>query len=48
MQRQNSLEHIGGTTLVLAVFNIKGFVVMVMRQRADEKSKEITQTHGGK
>ena len=45
---KNSLEHIGGTTLDLAVFDIKGFEVMVTWKRADELSKEITQTHGGK
>ena len=34
-------------TLDLAVFDIKGSEVMRMLQRADERSKEITQTHGG-
>ena len=43
-----TLEHIGGTTLDLAVFDIKGSEVMVTWQRVDERSKEITQTHGGK
>ena len=45
---KTSLEHISSTTLDLAVFDIKGYEVMVMRQRVDEWSKEITQTHGGK
>ena len=48
MQRKTSLEHIGGTTLDLAVFDIKGSEVMMMWQRENERSKEITQTHGGK
>ena len=43
---KNSLEHIVDTTLDLAVFDIKGSEVMVTWQRADERSKEITQTHG--
>ena len=48
MQRSTSLEHINGTTVSLAVFDIKRLEVIVTRQRADELSKEITQTHGGK
>ena len=48
MQRQTSLEHISNTTLDLGIFDIKGSEVMMMWQRADERSKEITQTHGGK
>ena len=47
MQRQTSLEHISGTTLDLAVFDIKGYEVMVTWQREDEWSKYITQTHEG-
>ena len=43
-----SPEHIGDMTLDLAVFDIKGSEVMVTWERADEWSKEITQTHGGK
>ena len=42
---KTSLEHIDGTTLDLVVFDIKGSEVMTMRQREDEQSKEITQTH---
>ena len=45
---KTSLEHIGSTTLDLAVFDIKGSEVMVTRKRADERSKWITQTHEGK
>ena len=48
MQRPTSLEHIGGTTLDLEVFDIKRSEVMVTWKRADEWSKEITQTHEGK
>ena len=48
MQRPTSLEHIGGTTLDLEVFEIKGSKVMVTWQRVDEQSKEITQTHESK
>ena len=48
MQRPTSLEHIGGTTLDLVVFDIKGSEVMMTWKRTDERSKEITQTHGGK
>ena len=48
LQRSTSLEHIGGTTLDLVVFDIKGSEVMMMWQRVDERSKEITRTHGGK
>ena len=48
MQRQTSLEHISHRTLDLAVFDIKGYEVMVTWQRSDERSKEITQTHEGK
>ena len=36
------------TTLDLVVFDIKGSEVMVTWKRVDERSKEITQTHGGK
>ena len=43
-----SLEHIGGTTVDLAVFDIKGSKVMATWQREDEWLIEITQTHGGK
>ena len=43
-----SLEHIGDTTLNLVVFDIKVSEVMVAWQRENERSKEITQTHGGK
>jgi len=32
LQRSTSLEHIGGTTVDLAVFDINGSKVMVMRQ----------------
>ena len=32
LQRSNSLEHIGGTTVELAVFDINGSEVMVTRQ----------------
>ena len=45
---KTSLKHTDGTTVDLVVFDIKGFEVMVTWQRADERSKEITQTHGGK
>ena len=45
---KTSLEHISGTTLDLAVFDIKGSKVMVTWEREDEQSKEITQTHGCK
>ena len=48
MQRQTSLEHISSTTLDLAVFDIKGSKVMTTLQRVDERSKDITKTHGGK
>ena len=48
MQRSTSLEHIGDMTVDLEVFDIKGYEVMMMWQRVDEKSKDITQTHGGK
>ena len=48
LQRSTSLEHIGGTTVDLAVFDIKRSEVIVTRQRADERSKGITQTHEGK
>ena len=48
MQRQTSLEHISDTTLDLAVFDIKGSEVMMMWQRAYDRSKQITQSHGGK
>ena len=48
LQRSTSLEHIGGTTMDLVVFDIKISGVMMMRQREDERSKGITQTHGGK
>ena len=41
-------RHTGDTTLDLEVFDIKGSEVMVMWQRIDEQSKEITQTHKGK
>ena len=34
--------------LDFAVFYIKGSEVMMMWQRLDERSKDITQTHGGK
>ena len=47
-QRSTSLEHIGGTTVELAVFDIDGSEVMITRQWADERSNRITQTHGGK
>ena len=43
-----SLEHINDTTLDLAVFDIKGSEVMMTWQRENERSKEITHTHGGK
>ena len=46
--RSTSLEHIGGTTVELAVFDIDGSEVMMMRQWEDERSNRITQTHGGK
>ena len=32
LQRSTSLEHIGGTTMELAVFDINGSKVMVTRQ----------------
>ena len=48
LQTETSLEHISDTTLDLAVFDIKGSEVMTTWQRADERSKNITQTHGGK
>ena len=48
LQRSTSLEHINGTTMSLAVFDINGSEVMVTRQRADERSKGITQTHWGR
>ena len=48
LQRKTSLEHISNTTLDLVVFDIKGSLVMMMWKRVDERSKEITQTHGGK
>ena len=32
LQRSTSLEHIGGTTVDLVVFDIKGSKVMVTRQ----------------
>ena len=48
MQRKTSLEHIRSTTLDMVVFEIKGSKVMMTWQRVDERSKEITQTHGGK
>ena len=35
-------------TLDLAVFDIKGFEVMMTWKREYERSKYITQTHGGK
>ena len=48
MQRSTSLEHMNDTTVDLAVFDIKRSEVIAMRQREDERSKGITQTHGGK
>ena len=48
LQRSTSLEHIDGTTVDLAVFDIKRSEVIVTRKRADERTKGITQTHGGK
>ena len=48
LQRSSSLEHIGSTAVDLVVFDIKISEVMMTRQRADERSKWITQTHGGK
>ena len=45
LQRSTSLEHIGGMTLDLAVSYIKISEVMMTRQRVDERSKRITQTH---
>ena len=48
LQRSTSLEHIGGTTVELAVFDVNGSEVMMTRQWADERSNRITQTHGGK
>ena len=45
---KTSLEHIGSTTLDLAVFDIKRLEVMATWKRADERSKGITQTHEGK
>ena len=48
LQRSTSLEHIGHTTVDLAVFDVKRLEVMTTRQREDERSKGITQTHGGK
>ena len=45
---KTSHEHIGGMTLDLAVFDIKGSEVIVKWKIVDEWSKEITQTHGGK
>ena len=47
-QRSNSLEHIGGTTVDLAVFDINRSEVMLTRQREDERSNRITQSHGSK
>ena len=47
MHRKTSLEHISDTTLDLVVFDIKGSEVMMMWQIEDERSKDITQTHGG-
>jgi len=47
-QRTTYLEHIGGKTVDLAVFDINRSEVMVRRKRADERSNRITQTHGGK
>ena len=45
---KNSLKYISNTTLDLAVFDIKGSKIMMTWQRADERSKQITQTYGGK
>ena len=36
LQRSTSLEHIGGTTVDLAVFDIKISEVMMTRQRVNE------------
>ena len=47
-QRSTYLEHIGGTTVDLAVFDINRSEVMETRQREDERSNKITQTHIGK
>lgn len=48
MQRLTSLEHISGTTVDLAVFDINRSEVMVTKERADGRSNKITRTHGGK
>ena len=48
LQRSTSLEHIGGTTVYLVVFDVKSSEVMMTWQRVTERSKEITQTHEGK
>ena len=48
LQRSTSLEHIGGTTVDLVVFDINQSEGMETRQRVDERSNRITQTHGGK
>ena len=48
LQRSTSLEHIGGMTLDLVVFEINQLEVMVTTQRENERSNGITQTHGGK
>ena len=47
LQRSTSLEHIGGTIVDLAVFDINRSKVMAPRKRTDERSNRITQTHGG-
>ena len=41
LHRSTSLEHIGGTTVDLAVFYIKISEVMMTRERADETSKGL-------
>ena len=48
LQRSTSVEDIGNTTMDLAIFDINRSEVMATRQRADERSNRITQTHGGK
>ena len=48
LQMLTSLEHIGGMTVDLAVFDINRSGVMMTRKREDESSKGIIQTHGGK
>ena len=48
MQTKTSLKHISNMTPHLEVFDIKESEVMTMWQGEDERSKEITQTHGGK